>query len=1094
MIKKSNSKKLNKFKTSPLIVLVAVLEVIVLICVSTYAWFVFAENNKANTDFISVEPDSGLDIDFNEANEQDYINIWNYLEEFQFEPVTSLDGRNIFVPTTGTFNSTDTSKIKFREATVNDMNSKYINIDFSLTNTGEEDMDVYLNSRSYFKFDDSANGKALRLAFYQNDGSSGAVSSSLLSQEYDGDTPEDPEDPDSPGDTQSTYLVYFDVEGSNWTSCWIEADFTVETGINRRLEMQPVSEGSSVYYIDLKKILDTHGSTNFTFMKFHRYNYDAGNTNMTVQLPAGQIESNTVYSFDLKNGSAYEGTVNSHTGLVLADPKLYSGIVPDVGGDDSGDSGTGDDDTGEVQGQTTVYFNNTLGWEQPYAYIWQENGDNDVPLSSWPGKPMTHISGNIYYYTFNSKYDYIIFNDGNSQGGAVKTQDIEVKDGHIYMISGTNNNGYGWVEEDYNGTVEGGTYPVISPGVSTGFQRPYAPVTQIDNNSGSASVVIPAFASSIDDYNFGSKKLFSIEKGKTLSLSMIVWLEGTDPDCTEDVYAGKDIDMNLVFATSGTGGEAMYTYKFLDKTKENWIDDKITTDTGVSFKPVMQLYDADNQKGYLMKLLPDGYTWTVDAPQTLVESKHIIFRRVNPMDENEVWNYWETHGFGDLEQSAMDEAVVPGADGENTTVYFTAFSDGAPTKAKKDKNATEDANAPEYSCGGLWGNHDTQLVTLYDGTDGHWLKNKEDGMPDHYVSAITMNYTYKGQNVEYKASGPDKDMYYFIVPTNVYSKNNGARPSITFKRYYNFNTKYALNSDKNPDLTYHRKWDAGACNGKFFEISASTSGTDHCYWGYDMLYVQAKEIVKSKMDNAFLQVHFYAADNGADTSGSDFYSYLYKNDNFKGNDNNYGYAAVVPSDRKYYDYRIERCNTSDHSQKYNISPLHEIVQYSSNNVSYPNCVADNICMIENFYLWIYFEAQDNLVGQDYDIHWYAYDNGNTHGSSSTWPGPHMEFVGNEGWGNDAGYQLYRCQVDVTRFNRIIFSNEWGGEYRKFLNSDNNNNDYFTIGSDSDTNGIIFQGTGSYPSNIFARKRSTVATQFPANETMNTVLANSPDWP
>lgn len=1067
MIKKSNSKKLNKFKTSPLIVLVAVLEVIVLICVSTYAWFVFAENNKANTDFISVEPDSGLDIDFNEANEQDYINIWNYLEEFQFEPVTSLDGRNIFVPTTGTFNSTDTSKIKFREATVNDMNSKYINIDFSLTNTGEEDMDVYLNSRSYFKFDDSANGKALRLAFYQNDGSSGAVSSSLLSQEYDGDTPEDPDDPGG-GTGGSTYTVYLDPP-SEWTDASQIRAYVFGTSgspFSFPGEVMQYDSSTGYYYYTADR------KYNKVIFNYH------GNQNQTVDL---DVYDQGIYVLDDgRNGTWALDHIQRVGGTKVEDDG--------TSGSGSGNSGN----TGESEGQTTVYFNNTLGWEQPYAYIWQENASGDVELSSWPGKPMTHISGNIYYYTFNSKYDYIIFNDGNSQGGAVKTQDIEVKDGHIYMISGTNNNGYGWVEEDYNGTVEGGTYPVISPGVSTGFQRPYAPVTQIDNNSGSASVVIPAFASSIDDYNFGSKKLFSIEKGKTLSLSMIVWLEGTDPDCTEDVYAGKDIDMNLVFATSGTGGEAMYTYKFLDKTKENWIDDKITTDTGVSFKPVMQLYDADNQKGYLMKLLPDGYTWTVDAPQTLVDSKHIIFRRVNPMDENEVWNYWETHGFGDLEQSAMDEAVVPGADGENTTVYFTAFSDGAPTKAKKDKNATEDANAPEYSCGGLWGNHDTQLVTLYDGTDGHWLKNKEDGMPDHYVSAITMNYTYKGQNVEYKASGPDKDMYYFIVPTNVYS-NKGSRSPITFKRYYNFNTKYALNSDKNPDLTYHRKWDAGACNGKFFEISASTSGTDHCYWGYDMLYVQAKEIVKSKMDNAFLQVHFYAADNGADTSGSDFYSYLYKNDNFKGNDNNYGYAAVVPSDRKYYDYRIERCNTSDHNQKYNISPLHEIVQYSSNNVSYPNCVADNICMIENFYLWIYFEAQDNLVGQDYDIHWYAYDDGNTHGSSSTWPGPHMDFVGNEGWGNDAGYQLYRCQVDVTRFNRIIFSNEWGGEYRKFLNSDNNN-DYFTIGSDSDTNGIIFQGTGSYPSNIFARKRSAVATQFPANETMNTVLANSPDWP
>lgn len=1083
MKKKSISKKLNIFRTSPLISVICILEVIVLVCVSTYAWFVFAENNKAHTDIISVEPDSGLEIDFNEANEDDYINIWNYLEEFTFEPVTSLDGRNIFVPTTGTFNSTNTSEMKFREATVNDMNSKYINIDFSLTNTGEEDMDVYLNSRSYFKFNDSANGKALRLAFYQNDGSSGRVASSLLSEQYDGDTPETPENPEGSGDSESTYLVYFDITGSDWKEVWINADWT-NTGTNQRFQMTQLKPGSSIYYIDLYDTLHDHGSTSFTFMKFYNTSGQGnGNNWLTVQLPAGQIESNTVYSFDLRNGKAYEGSLNGHNGLMLADPKLYVGSVPDVGGDDEGDGGTNDTpEEPETEGQTTVYFNNTLGWEHPYAYIWQDvpNGTDEY-LAQWPGKPMTHLSGNIYYYTFNSKYDYIIFNDGNAQGGAVKTKDIKVQDGYIYTIAGTDDNGYDWSEEDYDGSVSGGTYPVISPGVSAGFERPYAPVTEIDNSSGNSMVVVPAFAKSIDDYNYGSRKLFSIKKGQTLNLSMIVWLEGTDPDCTEDVYSGKYIDMNLVFATSGTGGEDMYTYKFLDKTKENWIDDKLTTDTGVTYKPVMQLYDAENHKGYLMKLLPDGITWTVDAPQELRNSQHIIFRRVNPMNEEEVWNYWETKGFGSLTDLTTDNVIVPGGEGENATVYFTAFSDGAPTHAKKGENAKEEPNAPAYSCGGLWGNHDTQLVTVYDGTVDHWIKNSD--IKDT-TSVLTINYTYNEQTVEYKASGPDKDFYYFIVPTRVYSNQNPSRPSITFKRYYNFNTKYALNSvEFNPDITYHRMWggntttpgaSVGVCNGKYFSISETTNGTEHCYWGYDALYVQAKEIVKSQMDNAFMQVHFYAA-----SGGSDRYAYLYKNNNFKPDDNGYGYVAIIPSDGDYVNYRVERCDPNNHSTQWDVSPKYEIVKYNSNNVTFANCVADNICSIESFGLKIYLEATTSLAWQNNDPHCYMWDADGGHGNNG-WPGPEMHWETDTAEGGGTGYKQYSIIVDNSRYDHIIFSSDAG----------QTNDIQIGTGSDCTVSGKIYQWTGDRN----GRWRGTTKSGVAENERLNTVLYNSPDWP
>ncbi len=1075
---KSLSQKLNKCKTSPLIIGIAVLEVIVLICVSTYAWFVFADNNTVNTDIISVEPDSGLEIDFSDANENDYVNIWNYLKEFQFEPVTSLDGRNIFIPTTGTFNATNTSDIKFREATVNDMNSKYINIDFTLTNNSEEAMPVYLSSNSYFNLYDpttkeSIASKAIRIAFYQNDGESGRVASTLLSKEYEGDTPEDPDDPDNPDDSQS-YFIYFDTTGSNWDTVYIECDYTVFEGTNRRMPMTPVSEGSSVYYIDLGSLVHKYNTTNLTFMKFHHYSSDSGNANMTVQKNTSDIAKNRVFSFKLNSsGNAYEGSENGHNGLLLNDPVEYTGEVPDVGGDDSGDSGTGDDGTGEKEGQTTVYFNNTLGWEQPYAYIWRENGNNDEPLSAWPGKPMTHISGSIYYYTFNSKYDSIIFNDGNAEGGAIKTQDISpVKDGYIYMIgNSTGDNEFGYTQEDYIGTVNGGTYPVISPGVSTGFQRPYAPVTQIDDNTGKSRVVVPAFASSIDDYNYGSEhSLFTIEPGQTLPLSMIIWLEGTDPDCTEDVYTGKFIDMKLVFATKDSG-DKMYTYKFLDKTKENWIDDKITTDTGVSFKPVIQLYDANSGKGYQMSVHDDEAgnptIWQCSAPEALVNSDHIMFRRVNPMNEDEVWNYWDTSGF-----EGKDGAVV------DSTVYFSAFSDGAPTNALKDANATESSGAPLRSCGGLWGNHETKILTIYDGTEGQWIKNstKQDTS-----SVLTMNYTYDGQTVEYKASGSGNDMYYFVVPKAVYSNTVSPRPNVTFKRYYNFDSKYALNSDKN-ELTYHMKWSTTPCDGLFGQITGNGSGD--FYWGSDLIYVQARNAVTSKISGSHLQVHFYSNENGEEVSGTSHYTTLYRNDNFAADNDGYGYACVVPSNKTYYKYRVERCDPSNTSTKWNITPLQTLStsSYTDADFTHLNTASKNICTIDYMFLKVYLECSTSYCGDSWDPEIYVFKEGGS--NEKAWPGTSMTWVKNGSEeSSSAAYKQYVYDVNISSYDRIVFSNDYDYGNQRRQTGD------ITIGSDDHVSGMIYQWDSSNQ-----RWRSTHKSGITPNETLHVTLYNTPDWP
>lgn len=882
------SKKQNKTKISPLTIGIIIIEVVILACVSTYAWFTFGQASIIRTDIISVEPDSGLEIDFNTADDEGAVDINQYIENFEFEPVTSLDGRNIFVPTTGTFANTQTNKMAFREATVNDMNSKYINIDFTLTNTNTDDMDVYLSSKSTFKFNENEEGKALRIALYQNDGTSGAVKSELGNVVT----------PDSGGNSgnnpSGTYTVYLKAH-SSWTEqsqikCHVWKD-----GVGSKTDfpgevMTPVGNGVYSYTFS-----NTYDELLFCYK---------GDQNQTADL---QVYDGGTYSFIDEN---------RNNTWALDNIKIDGGTP--VNGNTSSGSGSSGSSTTEA---VTVYFNNSLGWETPYAYIWKSS--NDEPLfgndgdNKYKAVKMTHVSGDIYYHTFPVEYDKILFLDSATTNatGRVQTEDTDVCNGHIYYIGDYNNSSgkYNVSHIDYIGGVDGGTYPVISPGVSAGFQRPYAPVINIDNTSGAAKNIIPAYASAIDNYSYGSKKLFSIGSGKTITLSMIIWLEGTDSDCTKDVYSGKDIDLNFIFATSDSNADPIYTYKFIDKTKESWIDGMVTTDTGISFYPVMQLYDVENGKGYLMKQTTvDGVNvWTVNAPQDLKDSGGLSFRRVNPLNENEIWNYWDTDGFS--------SHISP----ENDVVAFTAFADGAPTSAwdnvsvnPKESEKRND-NLPELSCGGLWGDYSdsTNYLYVFDGTETRWLPGSEgDDTIEGSTAAMTINYELNGQHVEYKASADNsKGLYYFIVPDQLCDTSVSSRPDVTIKRYYDFFEGLALNDPvKNSEVKYHNSWNLGAkSDGFYYQITDNDFG----YWGNDMLYVEST-IDYHDNNNAQLRVIFFKDTYlPSDDSIPKFYSKIYKNDAYKG-DSNFGYACVIPNNEPYNKFIVERTNNS-YSEVYN---------------------------------------------------------------------------------------------------------------------------------------------------------------------------------
>lgn len=988
--KKKSTSKYRKFKVSPLIPIIAMIEVLVLIAISSYAWFIVAQDKYANTGVITVDADSGLNIDFKNASYEDEINLWEYVaDDFEFSPVTSLDGRNVFVPTSGTFGNDSTNNIVFRDATVNDINTKYIDVDFTLTNTNTTSVNVYLNNNSHFEVYDGNNkqsSRALRLAFYTNDAKHGNVGSSILANTNNENAALDALD--------NSVTVYF-TKPDHWSTCyayvWKNANNTVYNasawpgstmthvagkvysytfsynegynhiifsngtdGSNRKVYGASGSTSSNytqtrdlmIYTDDITEshiyegsaIKDSKGTEYVTKTVYFRKPTDWGGVRAHAFVTPGNTSSFTTYPGDMctycgadiysytfpryvsgNSGTQYNGIVFSNSSnsdnktedLPNATMRAISGY--DIDGKlyyfNGGNNGAC---SGVEYTDSTIYFNNSVGWEKPYVKL-------TSPTGHVTRVAMTNLSANVYYASIPSAYTTISFeerkdmdNTTNQTGLNKYTQNVTYTDGYIYRPKDWTSTGYDFTSFSYTDTVGGSdTYAVISPGVSAGFQRAYTPVVGVSNDTGAPVQVVPAFASALDNYiKRSGREMFTIPAHGMLDLSMIIWLEGTDKDCTEETYAGKNIELYLEFSTTITEREGVddadyYTYRFYDRTRECWTSDRITNDAGNSVAPVIQLYDATIGRGYLMHAASTTNIngtrkvdmWECQAPATLYTgsdnnnvSHDLYFRRVDPYNEDEVWNYWHPYSPKDSSGGTAFQSIT---ENSVTTSYvsFTAFADGAPARSAEpgiegNNNimaAATSATAPTHSCGGLWGDIPTTTLTVVDGLPNNDTYHKSGAV-------MTLNYTMNGQNVEYRASGYDSGtIFYFVIPTAIY--NSSSYTSFSFKNYYNYNDKYALNIyNRNSGMSYNKTYTINSqMTGKYAMIQRNDSDNGYSnYWGDSIFYYQIKQD-QCFTDGAKAEVAFVG-------SGDKFYMRTGDNsvDSFTGGWGYYGFAVVVP--------------------------------------------------------------------------------------------------------------------------------------------------------------------------------------------------------
>ncbi|MBQ9514960.1 MAG: starch-binding protein [Ruminococcus sp.] len=1001
---------------------------------------------------------------------------------------------------------------------------------------------MYLNNNSYFqvtKDNVRQESRALRLAFYQNDGNSGNVGSSLLraNSASDGGSEE------SSTASQNAFTLYFNNESSNWENVyayfWNSNDDSNAPYLTAwpGTQMHPVS--GKIYSItidnpDMKydrvifsnnnnaqtaTISLTSGKNNFVYTSSGTGSAYSTNTVYFLK-PSGWTEDRNddgipeVYCHAWHTNGSSDSSYTNWPGdeMIYVGSGIYSytynsdntgGFLFDNGYQDgtnqTADIAIADNTPGSLYYCTgtldnngkyvatryadkkyadlnynTIYLFNTYAWEKPYATVSMNSGNSSSVTDTEIA--MVALSGNMYYCTVPEIFSYVSFHEKGSTAAADKTTKTGalIADQKVYRPKDTfdgNNNGHEFDTFLYSKYIKTEGYPVISPGVSAGFQRPYSPVITIGAESGLAEDIVPAYSNSIDNYILGSgTPLFVLEKNHMASLSMIMWLEGTDDACVGDLYPANTIDFKLEFSTLyyttnqgateqhivNPGDSDSYTYNFYDKTRELWTSDRQSTESGVTVAPVMQLYDNTIKRGYLMQ--PSAYgsydgkrkvsCWSVTAPQSIAKYGHdIIFRRVNPYNEDEVWNYWHA---GPVAGARTKTNGVYNTYTEPQTIYniaksgtedvisFTAFADGSPLTTLSGMSGDTDSTykAPVDSCGGLWGNHTVRTVIAYDGLPNQPLKDNKG------VLTINYQYTYTGGSyspqvtVEYKASGPSYNSFYYFVVPNVAFAN--ATPC-SLKRYTGFEDKYAINSaENNPNITfvdYYGKDQQIA--GEYFELNKLTGGTntDYSYWGSDMLYVQTNVDTKnyvytssSSSDNnaKLFQVHFSLNGNFDDTG--DRYVYLYYNGNFKPTGDGDGYACVVPNDRAYTKYRLENCSYNG-SDKYNVSDKITVNHKSSVRIADPLNSSTYRDMIVNYldqngitttYIGIRLYLQTNQTnGQSPG----CYVSSDSNGEYISWPGIIMT---HEDSVNSSGTTLYKYYADfnVSKFNKVIFAYRW----------------------------------------------------------------------
>ena len=427
------------------------------------------------------------------------------------EETSSADGRNYFFPLGGNESST-TANMLFREGTPQDVNTKYISLDFELE-AGDSATDVYLGAGTIVQCSNEELLSALRMSFYLNDGSIPKVFKPNqmpgVSMTYNPVTTITeagvPTTTNTPTDAYGDY--YYQGEGSSLPI------FELEKGETKRITLAIWLEGTAFsgsafedsdlsIYIDFTTTVDdlvkytfrdnTHGYSDakaeYWIKKTDTYNGSSYDTMMYIFDNSAQ----RYYAMTKTSDTTWEAYVpQSITDFYFRRYSIdidqwwneWEPDMSDIKTDPNGTHtfiaicGNGADSGTELAGcrgywqdendTIRVYFKNNVGWDNLKCYSWRTDGSYatdqwKVGLSSstvgtdvWPGKILnwSHNDADdgvaIYYIDLTRASEIAGIQFNNS----VNTAEFDIKDTQ-YFFNGfatwyTSSSSYGhWTYTD----------------------------------------------------------------------------------------------------------------------------------------------------------------------------------------------------------------------------------------------------------------------------------------------------------------------------------------------------------------------------------------------------------------------------------------------------------------------------------------------------------------------------------------------------------------------------------------------------------------------------------------------------------------------
>lgn len=434
------------------------------------------------------------------------------------------------------------------------------------------------------------------------------------------------------------------------------------------------------------------------------------------------------------------------------------------------------------------------------------------------------------------------------------------------------------------------------------------PINKIDS-TGLASTAGSKGTLCFGSYTLAAgKPIFNIKSGTEKRCTLVVWLEGTDPDCTSAVASAEDMDIYLKFTTEE---EKLKTVKFYDYTYETWTADNASTEQSSSCYVLLYDNDAGNIP-YMMTLsgsrTDHNVVWTVQVPLTVTS---MTFKRQSTEEATTKWNTWSP-------PSSKAYLVEKGSgDDKDYYNYFYALGDSA-----------------KGGCGGYWAINDNSTVTkqkiiFLDGSSMRDTAGEN--------SAIGISYTINGQAVSYKLSG-DSNCYY----ANSTSTFKSSAINVTFKKYKNYTGEGMVFADADVDSSF--------LSGNGLIISKAASDT------YFQLVTggvsgNANSSISGYSGSALMNVKLHTT-----ITGEKFAMWIYRT----------GFACLYYQplggsidSSKYYTYAcvkksgagMNACRMYSGSSQNNW----ENVEYKSGDITFANVASKNCIKLTDLYGNIFFQ-------------------------------------------------------------------------------------------------------------------------------------------